>query len=339
MKIAYLLPYFTIVSGSFGGIKMQAMQWRDLLRSMGHDVIEITPWETYDWKSFDAVHFFYFGSSFFSVYKALKERAPQAKFTCSPVLDPHYPLFVYQILSRIALPKAKIFADYCALRRFGNIFDEFLARTKFEKNFLAKAFGIPINKIKIVPLCSRFEPCENKIFTTKKENFCLHVSRICDKTKNVERLVLAALKYNFRLVLAGASTDEFNIHLNNLIKESNNIEILGRISDEQLIDLYKRARVFALPSIREGVGLVALEAASYGCDIVITNIGGPKEYFLPNAIAVDPYNVDEIGKAVKKFMDGKTYQPALRNSIAEKYSEDVVKGKLLEVYKKVGDIS
>ena len=65
MRIAYLLPYFTIVSGSFGGIKMQAVQWRDMLQKMGHEVVEINPWETYDWKSFDVIHFFFFGSSFF----------------------------------------------------------------------------------------------------------------------------------------------------------------------------------------------------------------------------------------------------------------------------------
>ena len=163
----------------------------------------------------------------------------------------------------------------------------------------------------------------------------MHVSRICDSTKNVERLVDAALKYNFDLVLAGASTDEFNAKLERKIGSRKNIQNLGRVSDEKLKDLYSRAKVFALPSIREGVGLVALEAASYDCDIVITNIGGPKEYFLPNAIAVDPYSVDEIGLAVKKFLDGDTCQPALRMLIAEKYSEAVVTQKLLDAYSRM----
>lgn len=331
MKIAYLLPYFTIVSGSFGGIKMQAMQWRDSLRNMGHDVVEVTPWETYDWKSFDVIHFFYFGSSYFAVYKALKDRAPQAKFVCSPILDPHFPLVVYKVLSRVAISKAKIFAEYSALRKYRNIFDVFLARTEYEKRFLTKAFGIPSEKIEIVHLCSRFAPSKQEL-TNKKESFCLHVSRISDSTKNVERLIEAAVKYNFHLVLAGASTDAFLDRIKRLTKGSSNVEVLGRISDEKLVDLYKHARVFALPSIREGVGLVALEAASYECDIVITNIGGPKEYFLPNAIAVNPYSVDEIGKAVKLFLDGKTYQPVLSESIKNKYSKRITMEKMLRIY-------
>lgn len=334
MRIAYLLPYFTIVSGSFGGIKMQAVQWRDMLQKMGHEVVEINPWETYDWKSFDVIHFFFFGSSFFSLYSSLKQRAPQAKFVCSPVLDPHYPLLVYKVLSRISYPKAKIFADYSALRRYKSVFDVFLARTQYEQKFLSDAFGISPSKIQLVPLNSRFSKVDS-LDQNKKENFCLHVSRICDSTKNVERLVDAALKYNFDLVLAGASTDEFNAKLARKIGSRQNIQNLGRVSDEKLKDLYSRAKVFALPSIREGVGLVALEAASYDCDIVITNIGGPKEYFLPNAIAVDPYSVDEIGLAVKRFLDGETYQPALRKLIAEKYSEPVVTQKLLDAYSRM----
>ena len=335
MKIAYLLPYFTIVSGSFGGIKMQAVQWRNLLRKMGHEVVEINPWETYDWKSFDVIHYFFFGSSFFSLYSSLKQRAPQTKFVCSPVLDPHYPLLVYKILSRISYPKAKLFTDYAALRRYDSVFDVFLARTLYEQKFLSEAFGISSSKIRLVPLNSRFSDAEC-LEQCKKESFCLHVSRICDPTKNVERLVDAALKYNFNLVLAGASTDEFNAKLARKIESRQNIQNLGRVSDDRLKELYSKARVFALPSIREGVGLVALEAASYGCDIGITNIGGPKEYFLPNAIAVDPYNVDDIGKAVKRFLNGETYQPILRNAIAEKYSEDKVKEKLLNIYTKIG---
>lgn len=46
----------------------------------------------------------------------------------------------------------------------------------------------------------------------------------------------------------------------------------------------------------EGVGIVAVDAAIYGCEIVITNIGGPKEYYDNMAYTVNPYNIDDIGK-------------------------------------------
>ncbi len=336
MKIGYILPSFTIISGSSGGIKMQAMQWRDSMRAHGHEIVEISEWGDYDWNSIDIVHFFYFGFSYVTIYQNLKKRFPHLKFVCSPIIDSYMPIWQYKLLSYLMVPKLKIWCEIATLRKYKDLFDCFLVRSDYEQKYLEKGLSINVSKIQKVPLAGRLFPEQNVI---KKENYCLHVSRNDDSGKNVLRLVEAALKYDFPLVLAGKCSDSFKQLLLAKIGTSKNIQILGRVSDEKLIDLYKRARVFALPSIREGVGLVALEAASYGCDIVITNIGGPKEYFLPNAIAVNPYSVDDIGKAVKKFIDGETYQPALRECIAEKFSEEVVKSQLLEVYKKVGDIS
>ena len=335
MKIAYILPNYCLIDGKAGGVRIQAAQWADYMRSIGHDVIEIGVWGDYDWESFDIIQYFYFGFSYQAVYESIKGKAPQAKFICAPILDPHEPIGVYKILSYLAIPKIKLWNEFSLLRHYAKIFDLFLARTEFEKEYLIKAFGISRDKIKIIPLNSRLSP---SVVPHDKKNFCLHVSRIFDPTKNVERLVDAALKYNFELVLAGSSTTEFDSKLRKKIGDKKNITFLGRVSDERLIELYSEAKVFALPSTREGVGLVALEAASYGCDIVITNIGGPKEYFLPNAIAIDPCNVDDIGKAIKRFLAGETFQPALRENIEKKYSENTVKDELLKVYNKIGAI-
>ena len=82
-----------------------------------------------------------------------------------------------------------------------------------------------------------------------------------------------------------------------------NITILGYLTYEELESWYNRAKVFALPSLFEGVGLVALEAAMHHCDIVLTNLGGPKEYYGGFAHTVNPYSVDEIGQAVVKALE------------------------------------
>ena len=62
--------------------------------------------------------------------------------------------------------------------------------------------------------------------------------------------------------------------INNLgLKLGVKIIYYGKIS-EDLIKLYARSKVLCLPSLFEGVGLVALEAACYGAKIAITQIGG-----------------------------------------------------------------
>lgn len=332
MKIGYLLPSFTIVSGSSGGIKMQAMQWRNMMHSRGYEVVEISEWGDYDWKTFDILHFFYFGFSYLTIYQHLKKRYPHLKFVCSPIIDSFIPCFIYKAISLIKIPKLKVWSEPATLRRFQNLFDVFLVRSDYEQKYLEKGLGVSKGKIRKVPLNGRLSGSMNKM---QKENFCLHVSRNDDSGKNVLRLVEAALRYDFNLTLAGSISNTFKERLQKKIGNAENVQILGRVSDETLVDLYKRARVFALPSIREGVGLVALEAASYGCDIVITNIGGPKEYFLPNAIAVNPKSVDEIGSAVMRFLNGETFQPALKESIADKYSESRVAEMLEKAYRDV----
>lgn len=331
MKIAYILPNYCLIDGKSGGVRVQALQWIEYLRSAGHEIVEVSVWGDYDWNSFDVIQYFYFGFCFLPLYQAIKDKAPKAKFVCAPILDPHKSIFVYKLLSYVKIPSVKLWTEFSVLRHYRDIFDVFLVRTDFEKKYLVKAFGVKADKVKIIPLNSRFQNIRDDAY--KKEDFCLHVSRLCDPTKNVIRLVKAALKYNFNLVLAGSSSESFDLELKRIIGSKDNVKILGRVSDEELIQLYKDARVFALPSTREGVGLVALEAASYGCDIVITDIGGPKEYFLPNAIAVNPHSVDEIGTSVKKFLEGTTYQPMLKNCISKKYTESATIDKLLSVYR------
>ena len=90
--------------------------------------------------------------------------------------------------------------------------------------------------------------------------------------------------------------------------------------------------MFALPSIVEGVGLSALEAATWGCDIVITNIGGPKEYYNNLALIVDPYSIDELGKGVRYFIDGKTYQPKLTEYIVKEFSDTHISAQIEKAY-------
>lgn len=195
-----------------------------------------------------------------------------------------------------------------------------LVRSEFEKKYMVEGFGFPAEKCKIVRLSCGITPLDT---LPQKEPFCLHISLLCDKRKNVKRLIDAAKKYNFRLVLAGKlRNQEEQQLLNSWIGNTDNIEYRGFISEKEKMDLYSRAKVFALPSTNEGVGIVALEAAAMGCDIVITKLGGPHEYYNDKAKIVNPYNVDEIGQAVKYFIDGNSFQPELGKYILQNYNNE-----------------
>lgn len=59
------------------------------------------------------------------------------------------------------------------------------------------------------------------------------------------------------------------------------VRILGRVSDDQLVELYQAADVAVVPTLEhEGFGLVVIEAAACGTPSIVTAVGG-----LPEAIA------------------------------------------------------
>jgi glycosyltransferase involved in cell wall biosynthesis len=55
------------------------------------------------------------------------------------------------------------------------------------------------------------------------------------------------------------------------------VEVLGRLSDAELADRYRRAWVFTLPSTYEGFGVPYVEAMAAGCPVVATSNPGSEE--------------------------------------------------------------
>ena len=87
----------------------------------------------------------------------------------------------------------------------------------------------------------------------EKEPFCLFVGTMTQERKNVGRLIAAAKKFGFRLVLAGSPGNAASEnHLRAQIADASNIDLKGFVSDDELYSLYNRAKVFALPSLNEG---------------------------------------------------------------------------------------
>lgn len=69
---------------------------------------------------------------------------------------------------------------------------------------------------------------------------------------------------------------------------------------EELTKLYREADIFILPSYSEGMPMVLLEAASEGCALVCTPVGGTTEILNDdNVIWITPGKADEIACAIR----------------------------------------
>lgn len=326
MKIGFIMSH--PVFAPTNGVVSQAYTWKKGLEQLGHDVVLVNMWDRNDWKSFDVLHFFGF-----SVYMAEFIQVVHhinANIAISPILDPNYSITNLKLRSYWGNRKLNLMNPFYALRKIKPFIKWIFVRSEFEQEYMIKGFGFDKARCPIIPLSFGIDLPETKV---EKEPFCLHISLLCDDRKNVKRLIEAAKKYNFKLVLGGKlRNEEEKQMLASWMEGCGNVEYYGFLSLDAMKDLYARARVFALPSITEGVGIVALEAAIYGCDIVITNQGGPHEYYKNMAINVDPYSVDEIGMAVTRYMNEMTFQPCLQQYVIENYSLLSVAQKIVNVY-------
>ena len=81
--------------------------------------------------------------------------------------------------------------------------------------------------------------------------------------------------FDFRLNIVGKITEQD--YYEGLIETSkkygfeNKVKFLGRVSDEQLEECYKKAELFVFPSLLEGYGIVLVEAMSKGLPIIAFN--------------------------------------------------------------------
>lgn len=325
MKIAIIMGGQALEPG--GGVRMQGLMWRDGLLGLGHDVSLVNFWEEYNWKLFDAIIVLQMTGIFDAVISQMCKNNPNILF--APILDPgpsatlgRYK-FLAKTMSRVCNSKI---GRICHLSsEFTKLYDNtskirmFLTRSNQETDYVSYCFDVDKTKIAQVPLSLRFNPLDKVPIT--KESFCFHVSRLASPNKNVTRLIEAAKKYGFNLKLAGYLHGESETNwLHNQINGSSNIEYVGTLNDNDLKNYYRRAKVFALPSYTEGVGMVAMEAAAYGCEIVLTNLGAPKDYYNGMAELVNPFSVDDIGIKIMKCLESGKSQPFLLDYIKSNYS-------------------
>ncbi len=77
---------------------------------------------------------------------------------------------------------------------------------------------------------------------------------------------------------------------------------LGYVSNDELVDLYRRATVFAYPSLSEGFGLPVLEAMACGTPVVTSSRGSLPEVAGEAAELVDPDDPTAIAAAIARVL-------------------------------------
>ncbi|MFH2138508.1 MAG: glycosyltransferase family 4 protein [Candidatus Omnitrophota bacterium] len=127
-----------------------------------------------------------------------------------------------------------------------------------------------------------------------------------------QRYLIEALKqiedYNWKCSLVGGVKEiEYEQELRGLIEKYklvDKVTLCGRLEGEALVQMYKDADIFVLPSLYEAYGVVIQEAMSFGIPIVASNVGGIPEQLTNEreGILVAPADSEILAKAIRKLI-------------------------------------
>jgi glycosyltransferase involved in cell wall biosynthesis len=148
-----------------------------------------------------------------------------------------------------------------------------------------------------------------------RQNIILHTGAI-QKRKNITRLVEAFEQSasGWRLVLAGAAgygAQEILSRIE-LSPRRPDIEVLGYVSQGGLERLYRKARIFAFPSLDEGFGIPVLEAMAHGVPVLTSNRPALVEVAGNSAVFVDPSSTVAIAHGLDELASRADFRERLR---------------------------
>lgn len=130
------------------------------------------------------------------------------------------------------------------------------------------------------------------------------------KHKNHRNLLLAMQKLKkqgvkVNLVCSGTSKNGYE-ETAELIRElelEDQVQILGYVSNEEMVALYQYARALVMPTYGGPTNIPQLEAFVLGCPVATSRIFGIPEQVGDAALLFDPDSVDEIAVCVKRLWE------------------------------------
>ena len=232
-----------------------------------------------------------------------------------------------------------------------------LTISESSKNDIIKYYKIPEEKIIVVypGFTSQFK-MQNSKFKMKIQNeklyrrygiggdYILSVSTIQPR-KNYPALIEAFSKLildsqykNLILVIVGKRgwMWEETMEAPKKFGIEDKVKFLDYVPDDDLPALYRGAKCFVLVSLYEGFGIPALEAMSFGCPVVVSNISSLPEVVGEAGILVDPYNIEDIAEGIKKAMKSRDNLVKKGYKQASKFSWEKTAKKVLAVLEEVG---
>ena len=205
---------------------------------------------------------------------------------------------------------------------------EVIVNSNYMKNELQRLFGLPFEKISVVPNgvnLTLFNGIEKdydfrRKYAMDNEKIILFMGRLVYE-KGIQNLIAAMPKvlehYNdAKLIVAGKGgmIDELRNQVN-FLGLGNKVYFTGYMAAKDVQKMYKCADIAVFPSTYEPFGIVALEGMLSGTPVVVSDIGGLNEIVEHGVNGMKSYagNPNSLADSILTLL----FDPKLCNTVAK----------------------
>ncbi len=221
---------------------------------------------------------------------------------CSPLRHPHWFTRQFVTAYRAIWPQLTKHAA------------QIVTVSEFSRQEIVELLGVPADRIAVAGGAVAPDLLDSTDADIPRQDFVLAVSSR-QTGKNFERLLVALTRpelENIPLVIVGKKPGQFaDPRLEERIARRRHTRLAGYVSDEELRQLYRTARLFVFPSLYEGFGLPPLEAMACGCPVVAARAASIPEVCGAAAEYVDPTDIDSIADGVSRVYSDSARREAL----------------------------
>ena len=224
---------------------------------------------------------------------------------------------------------------------------EVIVQNNYDRKYFQNSYSLKHSVISLIRGSGVEQSLYRNVDFNEKENIVLMVARLIS-TKGVKDYYnvtkdLAEKYSDWRFIIAGDidknNPDSISKETIDLWRKNSDVEFLGHL--DEIHDLFKRSKIFCLPSYREGFPKTIMEASISGNATVTYDSIGCREAVINNetGIIVKIGNINALEKAIITLIEDNHMREILgRKALKyanENFTQEVVATKHLKIYKKL----
>lgn len=196
-----------------------------------------------------------------------------------------------------------------------NTADKIVAISEHTKSDIIEYYNVNPEKVEVI-----YNVCDKRFYDASKisadqyqlelpDNYMLSVGSI-EPRKNFESIVKALARIpndqRIHLVIVGGGKSKHKKKLLELVHSldlKHMVHLRSDITNDQIVEVYQRAKFLVYPSHYEGHGLPITEALLCGTPVISSYTSSMKEAGGPDCLYFDPNEIEDIKAAITKIQD------------------------------------